>query len=103
MTEPLHSLTETLALVHDGEDRFVSAVAPGRGHVFGGFPWLLPAYIWTPGEPILRAGTTRAKPTRHVWSRRWFVWSTHLSQERTPSAGRRRTGRTPGGSPAEPP
>jgi apolipoprotein N-acyltransferase len=23
-----------------------------RGHVFGGFPWLLPAYIWTPGEPI---------------------------------------------------
>lgn len=23
-----------------------------RGHVFGGFPWLLPGYVWTPGEPI---------------------------------------------------
>lgn len=23
-----------------------------RGHAFGGFPWLLPAYVWTPGEPI---------------------------------------------------
>lgn len=23
-----------------------------RGHLFGGFPWLLPGYIWTPGEPI---------------------------------------------------
>jgi apolipoprotein N-acyltransferase len=23
-----------------------------RGHVFSGFPWILPAYIWTPGEPI---------------------------------------------------
>lgn len=23
-----------------------------RGHLFGGFPWLLPAYVWTPGEPI---------------------------------------------------
>ena len=23
-----------------------------RGHMFGGLPWLLPAYVWTPGEPI---------------------------------------------------
>ncbi|MES1199181.1 MAG: apolipoprotein N-acyltransferase [Pseudomonadota bacterium] len=23
-----------------------------RGHVFGGLPWLLPGYIWTPGEPV---------------------------------------------------
>jgi apolipoprotein N-acyltransferase len=23
-----------------------------RGHVFTGFPWLLPGYVWTPGEPI---------------------------------------------------
>jgi apolipoprotein N-acyltransferase len=23
-----------------------------RGHLFGGFPWLLSAYVWTPGEPI---------------------------------------------------
>jgi apolipoprotein N-acyltransferase len=23
-----------------------------RGHIFGGFPWLLPAYVWTPGEPL---------------------------------------------------
>ena len=23
-----------------------------RGHLFGGLPWLLPGYIWTPGEPI---------------------------------------------------
>ena len=23
-----------------------------RGHLFGGFPWILPGYIWTPGEPI---------------------------------------------------
>jgi apolipoprotein N-acyltransferase len=23
-----------------------------RGHLFGGFPWLLPGYIWAPGEPI---------------------------------------------------
>lgn len=23
-----------------------------RGHVFGGFPWLLPGYVWTPGEPV---------------------------------------------------
>ncbi|HWA01282.1 MAG TPA: apolipoprotein N-acyltransferase [Caulobacterales bacterium] len=23
-----------------------------RGHVFGGFPWLLPGYIWMPGEPV---------------------------------------------------
>lgn len=23
-----------------------------RGHVFGGLPWLLPGYVWTPGEPI---------------------------------------------------
>lgn len=23
-----------------------------RGHVFGGFPWILPGYIWTPGEPV---------------------------------------------------
>jgi apolipoprotein N-acyltransferase len=23
-----------------------------RGHVFGGFPWILPAYVWTPGEPV---------------------------------------------------
>lgn len=23
-----------------------------RGHVFGGLPWLLPGYVWTPGEPV---------------------------------------------------
>ncbi len=23
-----------------------------RGHMFGGFPWLLPGYVWTPGEPV---------------------------------------------------
>lgn len=23
-----------------------------RGHLFGGFPWILPGYIWTPGEPV---------------------------------------------------
>ena len=23
-----------------------------RGHLFGGFPWLLPGYIWAPGEPV---------------------------------------------------
>lgn len=23
-----------------------------RGHVFGGFPWLLAGYVWTPGEPV---------------------------------------------------
>ncbi|HRE45007.1 MAG TPA: apolipoprotein N-acyltransferase, partial [Terricaulis sp.] len=23
-----------------------------RGHLFGGLPWLLPAYVWTPGEPV---------------------------------------------------
>lgn len=23
-----------------------------RGHALTGFPWLLPAYVWTPGEPI---------------------------------------------------
>ncbi len=23
-----------------------------RGHLFGGFPWLLPGYVWAPGEPI---------------------------------------------------
>jgi apolipoprotein N-acyltransferase len=23
-----------------------------RGHVFGGFPWLLPGYVWAAGEPI---------------------------------------------------
>lgn len=23
-----------------------------RGHVFGGFPWILPGYVWTPGEPV---------------------------------------------------
>jgi len=23
-----------------------------RGHLFGGLPWLLPGYVWTPGEPI---------------------------------------------------
>ncbi len=23
-----------------------------RGHIFGGFPWNLPGYVWTPGEPI---------------------------------------------------
>ncbi len=23
-----------------------------RGHVFGGFPWLLPGYVWAPGEPV---------------------------------------------------
>lgn len=23
-----------------------------RGHILTGFPWLLPAYVWTPGEPI---------------------------------------------------
>jgi apolipoprotein N-acyltransferase len=23
-----------------------------RGHILTGFPWLLPAYVWTPGEPV---------------------------------------------------
>lgn len=23
-----------------------------RGNIFGGFPWLLPGYVWTPGEPV---------------------------------------------------
>lgn len=23
-----------------------------RGHIFGGFPWMLPGYVWTPGEPV---------------------------------------------------
>lgn len=23
-----------------------------RGHLFGGFPWILPGYVWAPGEPI---------------------------------------------------
>lgn len=23
-----------------------------RGHLFGGFPWLLAGYVWTPGEPV---------------------------------------------------
>lgn len=23
-----------------------------RGHILSGFPWLLPAYVWTPGEPV---------------------------------------------------
>ena len=23
-----------------------------RGNLFGGFPWLLPGYVWTPGEPV---------------------------------------------------
>ncbi len=23
-----------------------------RGHIFGGFPWLLPGYVWNPGEPM---------------------------------------------------
>lgn len=23
-----------------------------RGHLFGGLPWLLPAYVWSPGEPV---------------------------------------------------
>ncbi len=23
-----------------------------RGHVFTGLPWLLPGYVWTPGEPV---------------------------------------------------
>ncbi len=23
-----------------------------RGHLFGGLPWILPAYIWVPGEPM---------------------------------------------------
>jgi apolipoprotein N-acyltransferase len=23
-----------------------------RGHLFGGFPWLLPGYVWMPGEPV---------------------------------------------------
>ncbi|MES1197599.1 MAG: apolipoprotein N-acyltransferase [Pseudomonadota bacterium] len=23
-----------------------------RGHLFGGLPWLLPGYVWMPGEPI---------------------------------------------------
>ena len=28
-----------------------------RGHVFGGFPWLLPGYVWTPGEPISQSAS----------------------------------------------
>ena len=28
-----------------------------RGHIFGGFPWLLPAYVWTPGEPLSQAAS----------------------------------------------
>ena len=39
--------------------RRVAAFAAGifvsewlRGHILTGFPWLLPAYVWTPGEPI---------------------------------------------------
>ncbi|MEQ1618151.1 MAG: apolipoprotein N-acyltransferase [Terricaulis sp.] len=30
----------------------VFAAEWARGHLFGGFPWLLPGYIWAPGEPI---------------------------------------------------
>jgi apolipoprotein N-acyltransferase len=28
-----------------------------RGHLFGGFPWLLPGYVWTPGEPISQSAS----------------------------------------------
>jgi apolipoprotein N-acyltransferase len=28
-----------------------------RGHVFGGLPWLLPGYVWTPGEPISQSAS----------------------------------------------
>ena len=30
---------------------FVVGMA-ARTSSFGGFPWLLPGYVWTPGEPI---------------------------------------------------
>ncbi len=30
----------------------LAAIEWVRGHVFGGFPWLLPAYVWMPGEPV---------------------------------------------------
>ena len=32
--------------------RAVRGRMAARRHLFGGFPWLLPGYIWTPGEPI---------------------------------------------------
>lgn len=28
-----------------------------RGHLFGGLPWLLPGYVWTPGEPVSQAAS----------------------------------------------
>lgn len=28
-----------------------------RGHLFGGFPWLLAGYVWTPGEPISQSAS----------------------------------------------
>jgi len=28
-----------------------------RGHLFGGFPWLAPGYVWTPGEPVSQAAS----------------------------------------------
>lgn len=28
-----------------------------RGHLFGGLPWLLPGYVWTPGEPISQSAS----------------------------------------------
>ncbi len=46
-------------LLWTNDMRRVAALAIGlfisewlRGHILTGFPWLLPAYVWTPGEPI---------------------------------------------------
>ena len=46
-------------LLWTNDARRVAALAVGlfisewlRGHILTGFPWLLPAYVWTPGEPI---------------------------------------------------
>jgi len=46
-------------LLWTNDVRRIAAMAIGffvsewlRGHILTGFPWLLPAYVWTPGEPI---------------------------------------------------
>jgi apolipoprotein N-acyltransferase len=51
-------------LIWTSDVRRIAAFALGmfasewlRGHVFGGFPWLLPAYVWTPGEPVSQAAS----------------------------------------------